>query len=96
MQINSQENREILLSLEQKMNKSNWYIHKNEKDHIGYTKKYSECEVIELFIDSYYNINKIYVNVPIQNSRFKYRTSFNINAITEAIQYIEKHLQYNE
>lgn len=73
---------------------SDWYLTKNEIDHICYTKRGHETDCFEIIIQR----DKIYICVPIKNSIFQFKTSF--KDYTRAFDYLEKRFydfnEYNE
>lgn len=62
---------------------NDWYLTKNELNHICYTRRGYETDCFEIIIQK----DKIYVCIPIKNSIFQFKTSF--KDYTRAYYYLE-------
>ena len=74
--------------LEEEFAKHNWLLEINEADHIVFKSPTSDYNYYEIYVDK----NKINVSIPLKNSTYKYKTSF--NSYFEACEYIE--MQFND
>ena len=63
----------VLSSLDGVFKKSGWHEKQNVADCLSYTKDGHETDVFEIKMDS----SCIYVSVPVKNSPYQYRTTFN-------------------
>ena len=72
------------LFTENSYDNANWYLSKNEINHICYTKRGHEIDCFEIIIQK----DKIYICVPIKNSIFQFKTSF--KDYSRAYDYLEK------
>ena len=61
-----------------------WHMTKNEMDLIEYTKQGHETDFFQIKLDQ----KNIYVSVPIKNSPYQFKTSF--NNYFDASEYVEK------
>ena len=73
--------------LEETFGQHNWSLQINELDHIVFKSPISDFDYYEIFVDK----NKINVAIPLKNSTYKYKTSF--NSYFQASEYIEMQLQ---
>jgi hypothetical protein len=69
--------------LEETFGQDNWSLHTNEPDHIAFKSPTSDYDYFEIFVDS----KKIYVTIPLKNSTYKYKTSF--DSYFNACEYVE-------
>ena len=61
-----------------------WHMTKNEMNLIEYTKQGQESDFFQIKLDQ----KNVYVSVPIKNSPYQYKTSF--NNYFDASEYVEK------
>jgi len=73
--------------LQEEFTKENWLLDRNEPDHISFKSQTSDYDYFEIDIDN----KKINVTIPLKNSTYKYKTSF--DSYFNASEYIEMHLQ---
>ena len=73
--------------LEEEFEKYNWSLHINEPDHIVFKSPISDYDYYEIYIDA----KKIYVAIPLKNSIYKYKTSF--DSYFQASEYVEMHFK---
>ena len=77
--------------LEESFLRNNWIYMKNELNHILFQKKNNDYDYFEINISN----DKIFVSIPIKNSRFQYKTHF--TSYFKACEYIElRLLDYEE
>lgn len=69
--------------LEQTFGQYNWSLHINEPDHIAFKSPISDYDYFEIFVDT----KKIHVTIPLKNSTYKYKTSF--DSYFNACEYVE-------
>lgn len=74
--------------LEETFRQHNWSLQINELDHIVFKSPTSNYDFYEIFVDK----NKINVAIPLKNSTYKYKTSF--DSYFQASEYIE--MQFND
>ena len=72
--------------LYQLFKKHGWHLVKNEMNYMLFTSFGNETSYFEIKIDP----NNVYVSVPIKNSQFQYKTTF--NNYYDASEYIEDRL----
>lgn len=81
--INSDIKNKGFLLIDNLFKENDWIIKKNELDWIEYNKPGYELDIFQIKIDK----TNIHVNIPIKNSRYQYKTSF--NNYYDASEYIE-------
>jgi hypothetical protein len=81
--LNNQIKNKGFLLLDEMFKQNGWHLFKNEMNWICYYKFAKETEYFDIRLDS----SKVYVSIPIKNSRYQYNTSF--NNYYDASEYIE-------
>ena len=73
--------------LEETFEQHNWSLQINESDHIAFKSPTTDYDYFEICVDA----KKIHVTIPLKNSIYKYKTSF--NSYFNACEYVETQFQ---